>query len=173
MNKNKLKIISLVIVVIVLFSAIPINISAAKQSTKNEIDLDFSKHAKAVYLYSLEGNRTLYCSGEEKTIAVGPVAKIMTGLIACEALSDKLEEKINITSDMLNGIWGNSMQLKAGMTVTIKDLIYGTICGGNNDAAQALALVCSSSISDFVKEMNSYAEQLGMDKTTFSTVTFR
>ncbi len=133
----------------------------------SEFELDISNKARAVYLYSYDAKRVIYSEGEDISISPGPTAKIMTGIIACERFSDELDRRVLITSEMVENISGNSMNLKSGMNLTVMDLIYGTICGGNNDAAQVLALLCEDSIADFVMQMNLYADKLNMTSTKY------
>lgn len=133
----------------------------------NEINIDIPSKAEAVYLYSYAADRVLFSSGEDKLLPPGPTVKIMTGLIACERLCDRLAENITITENMIKNVTGNSMGLRQGMNMSIRDLLYGAICGGNNDAAQALAVICSGSINDFVDEMNTYAGSIFMRKTKY------
>ncbi len=132
---------------------------------------NFSDKAKAVYLYSYDADRVIFYEGEKSILAPGPTAKIMTGLIACEAFANDLNKQIIITEEMIEDTRGNSMNLREGMSVSVRDLIYGTICGCNNDAAQALAVVCEGNVSAFVKKMNEYAASLYMKNTRYANPT--
>lgn len=145
--------------------AIPLQ---AKESPIKSIN---ESRAKAIYLYSYEAKAVLYSKGEDLILPPASTVKIMTGIIACERLSSRLEEKVTITPEMLAGHDGTSMGLEEGMTLSIKDLLYGTICGGNNDAAQAIAIICAGSLEGFVEEMNAYALKLGMQSTVYKNPT--
>ena len=152
MKKRMLKFFSFLCIFVILFSVSIIFISAEGAYEEN-----YSEYAEAIYLYNCNFKKEMYCIGEDNTLAVGPTAKIMTGLIACEMFKDELDKSISISKEMLDGISGNVMGLKVGMNVTVKDLIYGTVCGGNNDAAQALAIAACGSVEAFVIKMNAYA----------------
>ena len=172
MKKKTVKFFSFLFVAITLF----VNTAVSTSASGNTIDafgeeMEFSNKARAIYLYSTNANKVLFSTGDNEIMDVGPIAKVMTGLIACETLSDRLHTPVNITTQMVNGVSGNSMQLKDGMTLEIEDLLFGTICGGNNDAAQAIAMICESNISAFVQRMNAYASELGMTNTHFSNPT--
>jgi len=172
MKKKAIKLFSIYLVALFLSANLVIAISASDNATNdNTVPFDFSEQARSIYLYSCDANRTIFSFGENEIIAVGPAAKIMTGLIACEILSHDIDRYVSITSDMVKDVSGNSMQLKEGMILTVNDLLYGTICGGNNDAAQSLALLCDTSLSEFVQRMNLYASSLGMSNTVFSNPT--
>lgn len=131
----------------------------------------YEDYAESIYFYSYDAKSVLYFTGEDKILKPASTVKIMTGLLACEKLESRLDEKVLITKEMLEGHTGTTMELTIGSTVSVRDLLYGTICGCNNDAAQALALVCSGSIEAFVVEMNEFALQLGMQETFYTNPT--
>ncbi len=140
---------------------------AVSTHAESEIELDVKDNVGAAYLYSYNANRVLFSVGEDKILSPGPTAKIVTGLIACERFSDQLDNTVIITPEMLENVSGNRMNIKAGMQLTVRDLIYGTICGGNNDAAEALALLCADSRIEFIRQMNTYADKLSMTSTHY------
>lgn len=141
------------------------------QKGDSAIECPDANMADAIYFYSYDSKSVLFSKNENKLIFPASTVKIMTGLIACERLSSRLNERIIITEDMLSGRAGTAIGLKEDMTVTISDLLYGAICGGGNDAAQALAVICSGSIDNFVEEMNRYAISLGMSSTIYKNPT--
>lgn len=143
----------------------------AYADTQTQVASQKKYSAKAAYLYSYDAKRVLYSQGLDEEIAPASTAKMMAGLVACEFFADKLDKKVSVTSEMISELSGTSMGLKSGMSVSIKDLIYGTICGGNNDAATVLAYACSGSVRSFVKEMNDYAALLDMRHTNYSNPT--
>lgn len=142
-------------------------------ASKNGVDLsvDHANKAKAVYLYSFDGDRVLVSAGGDKILAPVSTAKMMAGLLVCERYYDKINDKLTVTSEMLQGHQGTSMGLKAGMSLTLKDLFFGTVCGNNNDAALAMASYCAGSVSAFVDEMNKYAKRLDMRNTNYTDPT--
>ena len=135
------------------------------------ISSEYENNAEAIYFYSYDLRSVLYCVGEDKILKPASTTKIMMGLIACEKLESRLDEKILITKDMLKGHIGTTMGLKEGMIVSVEDLLYGAICGCNNDAAQAVAVVCSGSVENFVLEMNERANRLNMLSTVYANPT--
>ena len=93
--------------------------------------------------------------------------KIMTCLIACEKL--KQNDIVTITNKMLDKTEGSLIYLKAGDKITASDLIKGALLASGNDAANALAVYTSGSVSEFVKLMNLYAVKFKMSNTHFET----
>ncbi len=158
--------LSLIFIFILSSASIPI---CAKDIS--EIELDFGDNASAVYFYSYDADRVLFSTGTDEILSPGPTAKIVTGLIACERFSNNLDKQVIITPEMLEDVSGNSMNLKTDMCLTVKELIYGAVCGGNNDAAQALAVLCGGTVEGFIDKMNAYAEKLYMKSTKFANPT--
>lgn len=161
--------LSLILVTLALVACFSITVSA--QSITNETGIDVPDEAGAVYLYSYDGNRALISRGTDIKRAPSATVKMMTGLIVCSEYADILNKKITVTSDMLVDVEGITMGLREGMTVTVTDLLYGAVCGGNNDAAQALAIACAGTVDSFVEEMNKYARRLDMRDTTYKNPT--
>ncbi len=156
----------LFLAVFALFSISTLSVFAESKEVC-EIDLDFGDNAKAIYLYSFDANRVLYEKGLSDALAPASTVKIMTGLIACREFKNSLEDDVEITPEMVKDVSGVSMQLKVGEKIKIRDLLYGAICGSNNDAAQAIAVLSSGSVSSFVKKMNTEAKRLKMNDTAY------
>lgn len=126
------------------------------------------EHAKGVYLYNLENEQLILAHNETAQVYPASTVKIMTGLVAIEALSERLSERVTITSEMLKGVTGNNIALKAGETVTVQDMLYAALCGGYNDACAVLAHLVGGSIAGFVKLMNERAAALGAASTNYT-----
>ncbi len=127
--------------------------------------------ADAVCLYNLNTQKTVYSKNFDKKIFPAGAVKMMTGLLACEILSNRLDEAVEITADMLHGATGYNIKLREGMRVTVEDLLYGALCGGGNDASLALAALCGEDIEGFVSFMNSKAREWGLKNTVFTNPT--
>ena len=131
---------------------------------------DTSK-AENIFLYNTNTDKIIYSKNLNKKIFPGSAVKIMTGLIICERFYDSLDEQITITQEMIDSSTGWNIKLKAGMTVSIENLLYGLLCGGGNDATIALAIHCSGSVDRFVDDMNAKASALKMKNTYFTNPT--
>ena len=88
-----------------------------------------------VLLLNLENDLTLYEKEADTNVYPSSSVKIMTGLLACRALADRLDEVVTVSAAMVAGVTGRSMHLADGEKLTVKDLLYAAICGGYNDAA--------------------------------------
>ena len=126
-----------------------------------------------VLLINLENNLTLFEKNPDTTIYPSSSVKIMTGLLACRALADRLEEQVTITAAMLAGVEGRRMNppLADGEVLTVRDLLYAAVCGGYNDAAQVVACLSAGSIAAFVENMNHEAQRLGTIHTRYTNPT--
>ena len=127
--------------------------------------------AHAVILYSVDADEILLAKNPDLPIYPAATVKIMSSLLLCELLEDKLDEKITLTEQMLLGTVGRSFGLKVGEKMTVRHLLQIAICGSYNDAFCALAVYSSGSLSDFVSLMNEKAQALGANATNFVNAT--
>ena len=86
--------------------------------------------------------------------------------------TDKYDETITITSEMISGIAPDvaKVGLKKGQKVTYDDLIAGSIISSGADAIQALSIYSNNSLKNTVGLMNSKASELGLKNTNFTNV---
>ncbi len=138
---------------------------------KEDSGIPDTSKAGAVCLYNLNTDKNVYASNLNQRLFPTGAVKMMTGLLACEMLSERMSEAVLITEQMLHGAVGANVKLKAGMSVTVENLLYGVLCGGGNDAALALATLCSGSADAFVAQMNSKALEWGLKNTHFTNPT--
>ncbi len=124
-----------------------------------------------VLLLNLENNLTLYEKEADTNVYPSSSVKIMTGLLACRSLSDRLDEVVTVSAAMVAGVSGRSMHLADGEKLTVRDLLYAAICGGYNDAACVLACLSSGSVAAFVEDMNEEALRLGTLHTRYTNPT--
>lgn len=157
------RIAAFAIAVLLLLPISTLTVSANDPPTPPD-DLD----GEAICLYDVTHKRFIVSKNADKLLNTSTSAKVMMGLVACEALSSRLEEKITVTSEMLQGVSGYSMKLSAGEQIRIIDLLYGAICSSYNDAAYVLAYVSFGSVEGFVSEMNRQASELGASSTRYT-----
>lgn len=120
--------------------------------------------AVAAILMDGETGEVLYEKNADRQMLIASTTKIMTGLVALE--HDSPQKRITVKENHMTE--GSSMYLKVGEQVTVEELLYGLLLCSGNDAALALAEACSGSVEDFVAEMNSKAQALGMENTSFA-----
>lgn len=126
-----------------------------------------------VLLINLENNLVLFEKAADTAVYPSSSVKIMTGLLACRALADRLNEEVTITAAMLSGAEGRRMNppLADGEILQVRDLLYAAVCGGYNDAALVVACLVSGSVAAFVEDMNREAQRLGTAHTRYTNPT--
>lgn len=112
-------------------------------------------------------NTVLYSKNQNAQLPMASTTKVMTCLIACE--SERLDDVVTITDEMLDGTEGSLIYLKVGDKITLYDLINGALLASGNDAANAIAVFIGGSVKQFVIMMNDRANSLGMENTLFVT----
>ncbi len=166
MKKYAKKIFSLIIAIAFLLSLLSLYTSAVTTDS-----FPSTSKADAVCLYNINTDTVLHSKNMQKKIFPGSAVKMMTGLIACEELSARLDESVTITQDMLTDSSGANIKLSDGMTVTLENLLYGVLCGGGNDAALVLASLLGEDVESFVRLMNVKAREWGLTSTKFTNPT--
>lgn len=124
--------------------------------------------AEAMVLCEKTTGRVLYSKNKDKILPMASTTKIITAIVAIESGKD-LNEKHTITKDM-TGVEGSSIYLKAGETLSIKELLFGLMLRSGNDSAVAIAEIVAGSTLKFVKLMNEFCMKLGLTHTNIVTV---
>ncbi len=163
-NKKRIKIALFIAVFTLLFCTL------FTPCTSALIEMPSLEGATSVYLYNLTQNRVMAEKNADKVIYPASTVKLMTGLVAAELLSDRLDEQIEVTEEMLKGVTGNNLKISAGEIVTVRDMFYGLLCGGNNDCAAILAHLAAGGVDQFVDLMNQKATELGTKTTNYTNV---
>lgn len=147
----------MLLTVLLLFSVIPVNAQ------------EFSFQSKATLLIDTGSGQVLYESNAHEPLYPASVTKIMTMLLAMEALDQgkvTLEEMIPV-SERASGLGGSQIFLSPGDRISFEDLMIGIGVGSANDGAIAMAEFLGGSVETFVDLMNEKAAALGMTKTNF------
>ena len=169
MHQNAtVRVACLLVSLLLLLCALPFSSSA------EEITPPSMEEASAVYLKHLESDLVVASKNEKMVVGAGSTVKIMSGLLLCEKLSDRMQESIVITEELYAEIpksHGRSLKLEVGETVTVEQLIWAAICSSYNDAYYVLAAIASGSVQNFKAEMNARAIAMGLSNTTFDDVT--
>lgn len=109
----------------------------------------------------------LYELNSNEQVQIASLTKIMTTITAIEQV-DNLEQTVPITKEALKGIEEyTQVGFQIGDAPTVLDLLYGVMLPSGADAANALAIHVSGSISKYVELMNGKAQELGLKNTHF------
>ncbi len=123
---------------------------------------------KASIVMDMSTGEILYEQDPDRRIAPASLTKIMTMYIVNEMVQQgkaKLTDRVKI-SKKSDATGGSTMNLKAGETVTLRELMHGMAIQSGNDACVAVAEHYGG-MDAFVKRMNAKARDLGMVDTTF------
>ena len=125
----------------------------------------------AAYVYNYESGTPVCSKDPEKLLYPASTAKLMAAYVSLDRLGDRLDEKITVTTEMLNGVTGTRYGLADGETVTVRDLFYIAFTGCYNDAVMILARLAAGDLTSFISLMNSKAADLGMTNTHYTNPT--
>lgn len=165
-NKQIIKIFVASLLLIILLSVTLLPAFATEDASP---DIDFSG-VGSVYMYDITHNAALFDYNSDAVLNTSTSAKIMMGLLLCEALEGRLDETVTVTSSMLDGVRGSCMKpnLTAGEEISINSLLYAALCGSYNDAAYVLADIAFGDRSELVAAMNKRAAELGANNTKYT-----
>lgn len=128
---------------------------------------EFNITSKNVILYNMNDQNILYELNSNEQVQIASLTKIMTTITAIEQV-DNLEQTVPITKEALKGIEEyTQVGFQIGDAPTVLDLLYGVMLPSGADAANALAIHVSGSISKYVELMNGKAQELGLKNTHF------
>lgn len=127
--------------------------------------------AKSYLLYDHTSNQVLLSQNGDARVEPASLTKLMVAYLTFDALEHgtlSLEQILTVPAAATRNTGGESrMLLKAGQTVSVKNLLRGLIVQSGNDAAMTLAANIAGSEAGFVSMMNQQARKLGMNNTHF------
>lgn len=129
--------------------------------------------AKSAILMEAGSGKILFEKNPHEKFAPASVTKIMTMLLAMEAVDSgkiKLSDKIT-ASENAKKMGGSTMLLDTGEVRTVEEILKGIAIASGNDAAVAMAEYLGGTEEAFVKMMNDKAAELGMKNTSFKNCT--
>lgn len=124
-----------------------------------------------VIFVDVENGTILAGRNEKERMVPASMTKVLTLLVAVENIDD-LDEKYTVTAEaaeyaLIHDCSGAGFEKEE--TVTIRDLLYGTILPSGADAALSLAVRVSGSQEAFVERMNGKLEELGLSGSAHFT----
>lgn len=122
-------------------------------------------------LIDLDNNTIAAQKNARDRIVPASMTKILTVLVAAEHITD-LEDTFTITREITDYSYRNDCSaagFDVGETVTVRDLLYGTVLPSGADAAAGLAYYVSGSMEGFVDLMNEKINELGLSDTAHFT----
>ena len=131
--------------------------------------------SRAYVLYDFSSNQILLNQNGNTRLDPASLTKLMTAYLAFSAIKQgtlKLDQNLTVPVNPGQTNSGEAlMLLKAGQAVSVDQLLHGLIVESANDAANTLALNIAGTNANFVAQMNTEAQRLGMNNSHFANST--
>lgn len=163
MNKTIKQMITFLLLIVSLVFLVPTKANAEEKGSMDNIE------AKSALLMEPISGKIIYEKNIDEQFAPASVTKVMTMLLAMEAIDSgkiSLEDKVTC-SENAKDMGGSTMLLDTGEIRTMEELLKGVAIASGNDAAVAIAEYIGGTESDFVALMNKRAQELQMKNTIF------
>lgn len=131
--------------------------------------VELELESPSVILIEPESGKTLFEKNPHVERAPASVTKIMTLLIAIEAIKEGRAdfEDIVVASENAWRLGGSQIYLEPGEEMSLKELLIAIAVGSANDACVAVAEHLYGTEGAFVDEMNKKVQKLGLKNTNF------
>ena len=128
--------------------------------------------ANAALLVDMDSDVVYFSRHAEETAYPASLTKIMTVLLAVEAIERgdvSLKDEVTAQSDCLAGLdeESSTASIVPGEVMTLENYLYCAMVSSANEACNVIGSYLSGSISAFVELMNERAEQLGCTGTHY------
>ncbi len=136
-------------------------------------EVPFDVESQSALLMDYNTGTILYEKNSHERLPIASITKIMTTLLALEAIEEgriSLDEEVSV-SEYAASMGGSQVFLAPGEKLPVSAILKAIIVASGNDASVAIAEKISGTAETFVKEMNKRAKELGMDNTNFSDCT--
>ncbi len=118
--------------------------------------------AKYFLVGDIETNQVIFSRGEDASVPIASVTKLMTAVIADEKIGLEKETVVSSRAVSTTGEQGN---LNRGEKYTIEELLYPLLLESSNDAAEVISEFDNR--YTFLLDMNERAKILNLEKTSF------
>ena len=131
--------------------------------------VEIETEATSAILMDAVSGRILYEKESHKELPPASVTKIMTLLVAAEAIE---QEKVKLTdtvtaSENACKLGGSQIYLEPGETFSLEQMLIAIAVGSANDGCVAVAEHINGTHEAFVEDMNRKAQELGLKNTHF------
>ncbi len=156
---------SFTVTINLLISILSVPVGAAAEPMPN--------NCSAALVYCIQVDKVLWSVNPDKIVYPAALTKLMTAVIVSESIENGslgMDEYVT-ASNSVDKISGNSISIKPGESLRVRDLLSALFLSGANDAAVVLSEKISGSVDNFVAQMNKRAGELGMKNTVYTNPT--
>jgi len=157
------KVLAIVIAMVIVFG----NIGLA--NVQPVMGVEIQTDATSAILMDAASGRILYEKESHMKLPPASVTKIMTLLVAAEAVAlekVKLTDKVTASENACK-LGGSQIYLEPGETFTLEQMLIAIAVGSANDGCVAVAEHINGTHEAFVEDMNRKAQELGLKNTHF------
>lgn len=140
--------------------------------TENTVTLTDEITSQYAVVVDLQTDTIIAQKEADALISPASMTKVLTLLVGAERVADRLDDTFTMTIDITDYCYVNDCSvvgLEIGETVTVRELLYGTILPSGADASLGLATYVTGSHEAFVELMNEKLEELGLSDTAHFT----
>ncbi|MFN5028419.1 MAG: D-alanyl-D-alanine endopeptidase [Burkholderiales bacterium] len=156
--------------------AVPAKVTVKKNKTSNAGVADFTKDgfpnmlSSAVMVFDQATGRPLFAKNAETAVPIASITKLMTAIIVLEA-KQNLDEPVVIDQADVDTLKNTRSRLPVGTAFRREDLMRLALMASENRAAAALGRAYPGGFDAAVKAMNTKAQSIGLQSTTFVDTT--
>ena len=170
MSWQKTKLILLSALLLAMFTGCQLAFAAEMAAKANEpAKSALETTAEAAVLLEPFSNKIIYEKEPDKRLPMASVTKLMTLLLATEAVEEgefKLTDQV-VASENAWEMGGSQVYLEPGEEMSLWDMLTAVGLQSANDASVAVAEHIAGSEEAFVEAMNDKAKSLGLENTHF------
>lgn len=146
--------------------AAPAALTAGERLGLRHSDDALELNSSVALVVDQDSGEILFSKNESVVLPIASLTKLMTGLVIADAHLP-LDEMITITQDDVDTYKGSRSRLAVGTTLGRGEMLHLALMSSENRAAHALGRTFPGGMQQFVKTMNSKAQELGMKDTRY------
>lgn len=159
-------------------SSLPESSTAAESTTTQDtaaqslFEPDFNISAEAAFIVNEQSGMVVYEKNADTPLTMASLVKMMTCILVMENIPDLDGTTITMESwvnDWLYGKNASTADIRAGETLTVRELLYAMLLPSANEAALMVAgYIANYDLVAFCQMMNTRAAELGCTNTNFA-----
>jgi len=147
-------------------AAVPVTLTAGERLGLRHSDDALDLNSSVALVVDQDSGELLFSKNESAVLPIASLTKLMTGLVIADA-SLPMDEMIVITQDDVDTYKGSRSRLPVGTKLSRGEMLHLALMSSENRAAHALGRTFPGGMQQFVKLMNTKAQELGMKDTRY------